>query len=486
MVTWVGLKRHVGPPSEWGGNGNPLTLRPHRSPQYARPGGIAVRIIIVGAGQVGSTIATSLAESHEVVVIDVDAERVDELTYGVDALTIQGDGTDVEVLEDAGVDGADMLIASTDDDETNIVTCGTVKTLTDCFTIARVKNTRFLDTWRRAQGEALGVDFMVGTNLLTASEVVRLSGLPAARDVDTFAGGLVQMAEFEIPEGSQVAGQTVQEADRFDSLTFAAIIRGDDVVIPTGQTRIEAGDDVIVIGSRDSVRVLAGEVAPRADDGPRNILIIGGSDVGYQIARLLEEQGGSPRLVERDHERARELAEDLPGSTILESDATDREFLLREHVDDADVVVAALGDDERNLLASLLAKRLGADRAIAIVDDTEYVSLFEEVGVDVAVNPREVTGEEITRFTRERRAENVAMIEHDRAEVIEFEVDAESVLVDRPIRESVPELPDGVVLGAITRNGELVVPRGDTVIQTGDHVVVFVDTTVLDEAQALL
>jgi len=445
-----------------------------------------VRIIVVGAGQVGASIAENLAESHEVVVIDVDAERVDELTYAADVLPIHGDGTDVDNLVEADIDDVQMLIASTDDDETNIVTCGTAKTLSDCFTIARVKNTRFLDTWRHAKGEALGVDFMVGTNLLTATETVRLSGLPAARDVDTFAGGLVQMAEFEIPEGSQVAGQTVQEADRFDSLTFAAIIREDDVVIPTGQTLIEAGDDVIVIGSRESVRELASEVAPHTGNGVANILLIGGSDVSYQTAKLLVEQGISPRLIEVDPDRARHLAEELPGTTVLESDATDRDFLEREHIDDVDVVIAALGDDERNLLSSLLAKRLGANRAIAIVDDWDYVQLFEEVGVDVAVNPREVTAEEITRFTRERRAENVAMIEHDRAEVIEFEVDADSVLVDRPIRESVPELPDGVVLGAITRNGDLVVPRGDTVIEAGDHVVVFVDTSVLDEAQSLL
>ena len=445
-----------------------------------------MRIVVVGAGQVGSSIAESLAAEHDVVVIDVDAERVDELTYAVDVLTIRGDGTDVEVLEEAGVREADMLIASTDEDETNIVICGTAKTLTDCFTIARVKSTRYLTTWRHARGEALGVDFMVGTNLLTATEAVRLSGLPAARDVDTFAGGTVQMAEFEIPEGSHVAGQTVQQADRFDSLTFAAIIRPDEVVIPTGQTVIRPGDDVVVIGSRASVRELAGEVAPHGNDGAKTILVVGGSDIGFQTARLLEQQGVSPKLVERDPERARELAEALPGTTVLESDATDRDFLEREHIGDVDVVVSALGDDERNLLASLLTKRLGAGRAVAVVDDGEYVALFEEVGVDVAVNPREVTAEEITRFTRERRAENVAMIGDGRAEVVEFEVDGESVLVDRPIQESVGELPDGVVLGAITRNGELVVPRGDTVIRAGDHVVVFVDAAVIDEAQSLL
>jgi trk system potassium uptake protein TrkA len=443
-----------------------------------------VRIVIVGAGEVGSSIARSLSDSHEVVVVDNDPDRVETVTYNIDVLAVEGDGADLATLQETDVSDADILIASTDDDETNIITCGTAKTVGDPFTIARIRDTKFLDTWQGAEG-ALGVDFMVGTTLLTARSVVRVIGLPSARDVDTFAGGRVQMAEFEIPDDSPIAGQTVQEADRFDSLTFAAILRPDGVVIPTGQNRIEGGDEVVVIGSRPSVQALAAEVSPHAGD-INDILIVGGTDTGYQIARLLEEQGLQPRLVEHDPERARELAEKLPNTMVLEHDGTDRKFLQREHVDEADTVVAALHRTERNLLTSLLTKRLGADRAVAVVDEMEYVRLFEEVGVDVAVNPREATAEEITRFTRERRAENVALIENDRAEVIEVEVDSDSVLAGHPIRESIQQLPDGVVIGAITRNGDFVIPRGETVVELGDNVVVFVDADVLDEATGLL
>ncbi|MHB9285515.1 Trk system potassium transporter TrkA [Halobacteriales archaeon Cl-PHB] len=444
-----------------------------------------MRVIIVGAGEVGSNIAQSLADSHEVVVVDLDGDRVESLTYSLDVLAVEGDGASPETLEETGITDADLLIASTDDDETNIITCGTAKTVGDPFTIARVRNRKFLNTWQRAEG-ALGVDFMVGTTTLTAQSIVRVIGLPAARDVDTFAGGTVQMAEFEIPEGSPIAGQTVQEADRFDSLTFAAILRPDDLVIPTGQTVIQPGDEVVVIGSSDSVRQLSAEVAPHGAGGTSDVLLVGGSDISFQTARLLGQQGLTPRLVERDHDRARELAEALPNTTVLEHDATDREFLEREHVADVDVVVAALDNDEKNLLAGLLAKRLGADRAVAVVEDGEYVRLFEEVGIDVAVNPREVTAEEITRFTRERRAENVALIESDRAEVIELEVGADSTLAGRPISESATDLPEGVVLGAITRNGDFVVPRGDTVVEVGDHVVVFVDADHVEEATTQL
>ncbi|MEF8784727.1 MAG: Trk system potassium transporter TrkA [Haloarculaceae archaeon] len=443
-----------------------------------------MRVVIIGAGEVGSSIARSLADSHDVVVVDIDSDRVESITYNIDALAIEGDGTSLGTLQEAGVSEADILIASTDVDEANIIACGTAKTLGDPFTIARVKATSYLETWQQSEG-ALGVDFMVGTTLLTAKTVVRVIGLPSARDVDTFAGGRVQMAEFEIPADSPIAGQTIQEADRFESLTFAAILRPDEVVVPTGQTRIEAGDEVVVIGSRESVHALAAEVSPHTGEAA-DVLIVGGTDTGYQIARLLEEQGLNPRLVEHDSDRARGLAELLPNTTVLEHDATDQSFLEREHIGDVDAVVAALKRNERNLLVSLLTKRLGADRTVAIVDDTEYAKLFEAVGVDVAVSPREATAEEIIRFTRERRAENVALIENDRAEVIEIEVDEDSILADRKIKDSIHDLPDGVVIGAITRNGDFVIPRGETLIEVGDNVVVFVDERVVEEATANL
>jgi trk system potassium uptake protein TrkA len=170
----------------------------------------------------------------------------------------------------------------------------------------------------------------------------------------------------------------------------------------------------------------------------------------------------------------------------MESDATNLEFLEREHIGDADMLIAALDSDEKNLLVSLLARRLGVERTVAVIDTTAYVELFETVGIDVGVSPREVVAEEITRFTREGGAENVALIESDKAEVLEIEVTAESVLVGRTIREAVAELPEGVVIGAITRDREFIVPRGNTRVEVGDHVVVFVETDVSDQVSSLL
>jgi trk system potassium uptake protein TrkA len=436
-------------------------------------------VVIVGAGEVGSSIAEGLVGNHEVAVIDVDGELVERLMYEIDILGVTGDGTDVRTLREADVTEADIVIASTDDDQTNIVTCGTAKTIGDPFTISRVKSDKFLRTWGGSSG-AFGVDHMVATNLLTAETIARIIGLPAAEDVDTFVDGLVQMAEFRIGPETPITNRTVEEADRYESLTFAAVLRNEEVIIPGGETVLKANDDLVVIGSRESVRSFARVVAPDAGNA-RDVLVIGGSDIGYQTARLLGERGLKPRLIERDPERAREIAEALPETTVLESDATDRDFLEREHVENVDTVVAALESDEKNLLATLLATRIGADRGVAVVDAPGYVDLFEAVGVDVAVNPREAAAEDLTRFTREHGAENVAIIEDDRAEVLEIEIDGGSVLVDQPIRESVRDLPGGVVIGAISRGGELVIPRGNTVIEIGDHVVVFVDADRLDE-----
>lgn len=438
-----------------------------------------MRVIIIGAGQVGSSIAASLDEDHLVTVIDTDASRVDELTYSLDVLAIEGDGVSLSTLREADVETADLCIACTDDDETNIVACSTVSSVSDAFTIARVKRTTYLDTWKHTGG-TFGVDFMVCTNLLAAETIVRIIGLPASQDADVFADGRVLMAEFCVPDGSPVAEQTVTEADCFVDLTFAAILRDGNVIIPEGETVIEVDDDLIVIGSPESIHAFAGDLTPDSAVDRRDVVIVGGSESAVQVARLLEDRGLHPRLIEHDRERARELAELLAGTTVMASDATDQEFLDREHIGDADVVIAALESDEKNLLASLLADRIGVDRTIALVETAEYTSLFEAVGVGAAVNPRDATAEEIIRFTHDSDTENVALIEDDRAEILEIEIDADSILSGRPIRESAADLPARVTIGAITRNGSLITPRGDTTIEVGDHVVLFAETAVVD------
>ncbi|MFW6265564.1 MAG: Trk system potassium transporter TrkA, partial [Halanaeroarchaeum sp.] len=246
-----------------------------------------MRLLVIGAGDVGSSIAASLSGSHEIVVVDIDRDRVDSLTYEYDVLPIHGDGTSLETLEEANASEADIVIASTDSDETNLAISGTIKTISDAFTIARVQNPSYLETWQRSH-TAFDVDFMVCSDLLTAQAVVRLIGLPTARDVDPFAGAIVQMAEFEVPSGSPLTNRTIADADRFEDLTFAAIVREGTAIIPGGSDVIEAGDRVVVIGRPTSVRQFATAVtAQETLEETEDVVIVGGSSIGYQIARLL-------------------------------------------------------------------------------------------------------------------------------------------------------------------------------------------------------
>lgn len=439
-----------------------------------------MRVIIAGAGQVGRRVAAKLDATHDVVVIDTDADRIDGLGYELDVLTVLGDSSTIETLQEAGVADTDLLIASTDSDEINILTCETAKALSDVTTVARVRSLKYIETWDRAD-DVFGVDLMVGTNLLTIGTAVGGTGLEAASSFDVFAGGTVHIAEFQVGPESSLIGLTVEEADRYEGLTFGALVRSGTTIIPTGSTRIEAGDGIIVIGEPESVHTLGTELSNR-DPATQNVLIVGGSDIGYHTARLLEERGLHPHLLEADPDRARELSERLSATTVRNTDPTTRDFLETERATDIDIVVAALDQDsEANLLAALRAKRMGVNRSVAIVDHGEYVDLFEDAGVDVAVNPRRATAEEIIEFARDQNTLNVALLENNQAEVIEIRIDAGSALAGRPIAEAIADFPPGVVIGALTRNGSFLMPRGDTVVRPGDHAVVIADSDGIEE-----
>lgn len=445
-----------------------------------------MHVVIIGAGEVGTAIARGLADENDVTVIDKDEDRAEKIKYDIDVMTIADDGTSIEVQEAAEVGEADIFLAATDDDRVNLVACGTAKTLGDPFTIARSRSVEYLRTWERTEA-AFGVDFMVCSVLETAETIVRVIGLPSSIDVDRFAGGLVNMAEFAIPTESPITGRTIAQADRFESMTFAGLFRNGDLLIPSGDTVIEADDRAVVIGSPESVNSFALELVPGATaDRSDEIVVIGGTEIGFHTARLLEQNDFHPRLIEEDHDRARYLAEVLPGTMVMEHEATDTEFLVREHVDQADIVVSTMDSDEHNLLVAVLSKRLGVERVVALVDNPEYVSLFEEIGIDVAVNPRTVTAEEITRFSYDTVAENLAVLEDDQAEVLEIELEEDSQFVGRSIAELDGDIDVDFVIGAVTRDRDVIRPRGETVLEPGDHIVVFVETESVETLTSLV
>ena len=443
-----------------------------------------MKAIIIGAGQVGSQIAADLAEQHTVTVLDTDPDRIDEISHDLDVLAQAGSGTDMAALAAAGVADADRVIASTDDDETNIAIAGTVKAMADVFTIARVKRTQYHATWMHSRG-AFGVDFMVCTNKLTAEAVAELVDHPVARDLKAFADGAVEMMELELEASMPIVDTTVATADTYPELTFAGLLRDGEVLFPDGSTTLRERDHLVVIGTPTAVAQFETDMREPAR-GRGEIVIAGATEIGQQIAAIIAPDHGRVTMVDDDPQRARVAAEALPDTVVKEADPTDIDFLEETDVGAAEAVIAALDSDDRNLLVSLLAHRLGVERTIGVIDRSEYVELFEAVGVDTAVNPRDVVAEELSLYTREGTTESIAFLDNDRAEVLEITAGEACTIAGVPLTDLREETGLSLIVGAIVRDGEVLAPRGETAIAPGDQVVLFIAATDRDAIEAAM
>lgn len=435
-----------------------------------------MRILIVGAGEVGTSIAEDLVDAHRVVVVDIDPDRVEEITSTMDVLAVEGDGTSLDTLDEAGIEQADIVIAATDDDETNLAVCGTVSATSETFTIAQVAKPTYLRTWRESHG-AFGANYLVNSELRAARGIASIIDLPMAHDFEEFGHGAVQVVEFEVTEESPVCGEPVGELGLVD-LSIVGVLRG-GVVYDPSDTELQANDRLVVVGTPEAVELFSSRLTPeeRAEE-IEDIIVFGATSTAREVAQTLEEEGRSPRVIAPSTERARELKSKLPQSTILVHDATDPEFLQRENVGDADIAIVAFGSDQQGLLVSMLARRQGVDRTVTVVSKAEYGRLFEAAGVDVAVHPRAEAAEEITRFTRGHRAENVALVEPDVAEVFEVELDEDSSLLGQTLSEAEETLPEKTVIGAVIRDGEYRTVWPNLEFQVDDRVVVFTPTSV--------
>jgi trk system potassium uptake protein TrkA len=446
-----------------------------------------VKVVVIGVGQVGRSVAHALSEAHKVIAVDKDPDRLDALRAEADVLTHEGDGAKVEVLKTAEVSDADLIIGSTSDDRSNILICSTARALNrGAFTIARVAETEYLATWSQLR-EAFNVDFMVGADHLTARNIVEVAGLPTAWDVEYFGQGRVVMAEFTIPEESPMAGTAVKALNLIPDINLVAVFDDDHMEVVRGNTTLRPGTRLLVIGQPSQAERFAAKLAPKARlQQARRVMILGGGEVGYQTARLLEQRGLEPRLVEHDPDRARTLAQELPNTLVLQNDATDPNFLRREGATDADLVVSALTPDERNLLASVLSRELGAAQVLSVIHNGAYESVFAHSGIDATVNPRREVIEEILRHTRQRGIEKLTFVEDEQGEVVEIELSGESTLTGRPLEQSVGDVPHNFVIGAVIRHGEVITPRGETILQAEDHLVMFMEAEVSDEVLAAI
>ena len=442
-----------------------------------------MRIFVIGAGQVGATVVEALHDEHDVAVIDLDAGRLAALSYRFDVATMQGNGASRRLLQEAGVRDAELLIACTSRDEANIIAAMLSKKLApEAPTIVRTANEEYLEVWRERQ---LDVDFMVSSEEETANAVSRTIGVPAARQTDVFANGQVQIVEFDVEphaSGDGVVGVPLRDARIPRDSKVASVIRGGQATVPRGDSSIEIGDRIIIIGSPDAAREWSGLMARgrgRVDD----VVVYGAGRAGTAIARKLLAQGTEVRLIEADRERAREVADRLPDARVFHATGLEPDFLERERIAASAAAVFTMRDDAKNLYAATLAKLRGVEFTIAVAHEAISADVYDRADVDVAINPRSITAEEIVRFAHDPRTQQVAMLEGDRYEVLDVTVRPESQLLNTPFRK----LPmTGSLIGAIVRDGTAIFPHGEDVLLPGDRAIIFTEARRATEVERAL
>lgn len=413
----------------------------------------------------------ALHEDHELTVLDSDASRLQAISSRFDVVVYEGDGTSQKDLVQAGVASADLVIACTSRDEVNLVAgMFARRDAQGATTVIRTSNVEYVELWRAGQ---LDVDFVVCSELETAHAISRIIGVPAARQTDVFAEGQVQIGEFDVDDdaSSDLIDVPLREATIPNDSKLAAIIRGGDMILPGGGDAIRRGDRVVVIGSPQAARAWSALLWPEGGT-VTDVVIFGAGRVGSAIARVLLDQGMSVRMVEASREQARRAAEAFPKARVYNATGVEPDFLERERIGQSQAGIFAMRDDAKNQYAASVARVHGIPFTIAIAHEAVSVAAFEQAGVDVSVNPRGVTAEEIVRFAHDPRTQQVAMLEGNRYEVLDVTLRDTSDYIGKRFKE----MPiRGALIGAIVRNGNAVFPHGDDVLEAGDRVIIFTE-----------
>jgi trk system potassium uptake protein TrkA len=430
-----------------------------------------MKVIVLGAGHVGRAVVEALYQEHDLTVIDVDTPCLAEFADRYDVRTVQGDGTTRGVVRKAGVEEADLLIACSPREEANLVCAILARRLSRAKTVVRTTSMELLEAWREGEIE---VDFMISPELETAYAIAGIVGLPAARQTDVFAEGRVQIVEFDVPADASddtLVGCPLRQAEIPPDSKVAALIRGGRMVFPRGNAQILPADRVVVIASPESAHAWSRRLAHERrtiDD----IVIFGAGRMGTTIGSVLVGRGIRVRLVDAHRERAHDVAEETPDVRVFHASAFDATFLERQRIGQA-AAVFCMNDDAKNLYGAVLAKAHGVRLTIALAHDPTAAEVYERGGVDVAINPRHLTAEEMVRFAHDPRIQQIAMLEGDRFEILDITVRPDSQLVNRPL----DDLPaTNSLVGAMIRNDTVIFPHGSDELQPGDRVILFIES----------
>jgi trk system potassium uptake protein TrkA len=447
-----------------------------------------VKAIIVGAGEVGFHIANHMTlENKDVVVIDKDAQALSRVSDHIDVRAVLGSGSNPVILKEAGLKDAEIILAVTNSDEVNLVSCMMADFLSPSTKkLARLRNVDLDAFHKHFRNYSPHIDTIINPEIEVVKTIFRLIKVPGATEVDEFAGGAIKLVGLKLDDSAGVSGTRLSEIRTKTGKSgplIAAIIRKEKLIIPVGKDRVLAGDEVYIVDKEDSLRetlLFFGKQSLPV----RRVMIVGGGSIGLRLAALLEESSIQTKIIERNVERCEKLAASLNKTIVIHGDGSDQMLLKEEDIHNMDMVVLLTNDEETNILSALLAKRLGAKKAITKISRFSYFPLMTSIGIEKVVSPRLSAINSILQHIRRGKVLSAISIRGEQAEVIEAEAMAYSGIVGKPLKSI--SLPKGVLVTGIVHDGRVTIPSGESIIYPGDRIVIFAKKEVISKLEKIL
>jgi len=450
-----------------------------------------MKIIIIGNGKVGFTLAKQLSvENHELVLIDHNADALQNADSALDILCMEGSGASIQVLKEAGVRDAELVVAVTGSDELNIVCCLIAKKLGARHTVARIRSPEYFREANLLKRE-VGLNMIINPEYAAAQEISRLLRVPSAFSVETFARGLVELIGFPVMESDGLAGMSLFEYNKRhpNGVLMCAAIRGGEVYVPNGRFVPQVGDKAYMIGSQAEIAKFFHTLG-RDKNLIRQITVLGGSKIATYLTWAVEKVGMRVRIVEQNAAKCLSLADKLPDSLIIQGDGTDSTVIESEGLLETDAFIALTNRDEENLLMAMTAQRHGVKKVIAKMSRPNYIDMMRESGVDSIISPKDITANQISAYVRAMArsqgsaVENLYKLLGGAIEAVEFTATAATKFLDTPLRDL--RLKPGMLVAAIARDGRTVIPDGSTSIHAGDKVIVMARSLFLQDLDEIL
>lgn len=450
-----------------------------------------MKIIIVGCGKVGLTLAEQLNnEGHDITVIDKDGIKLRTVTDNIDVMGVEGNGAIYQVQIEAGIKNADLLVATTNSDELNMLCCLIAKKAGNCHTIARVRNPEYSNEIRYI-AEELNLSMSINPELAAATEISRLIRFPSAIKIDPFANGRAELMKFIIPEDSILNNMQVYEVvPRLHcTILICAVERGQEVIIPGGSFTLKSGDKISFVGSQSEVTEFFHQIGI-AQNTIKTAMFVGGGKITYYLAKMLEHTRIKVKIIEQDLKRCNELSELLPKAMIIHGDGTDQQLLLEEGICQTEAFAALTGFDEENIMLSLYASSLSKAKLITKINRIAFEEVIQQLNLGSIIYPKLITADSIIRYVRAMQnsvgsnVETLYKIAANKAEALEFRVGNEPSIIGTPLEKL--SFKDNLLVACINRSGKIIIPRGKDTIEKGDTVIIVTTHSGLNDLKDIL